>query len=508
MLYTNYFIEALRNRVPGDILLFEGNTYITAGELLNTACSLALGLQNKGVKKGDKIVIAVKPGIEFLQVIYANMMLGNIISIIDPEMGRDNYNAKFNQFSPDHAFVDSRLLFLNEHPLLKFLVLKFKKSVPAFPRKNNCSLFTTGRWLPIVKLHTHIKSLIKNLQPEILFEEINEKSDFLLTYTSGTVSEPKAVVHSYFSITNSIKHLVNLLQNNKDEIIATHLPHYALLGINARLKVHLWDNHAKPSDKIRYISESKITTWLGPPSDFVACIQHLQKSAENFPGCLKNIYLGSAPVYASFLSRLIPLAPHIKITCLYGMTENLLVSYQDAREKLNYTQEGDLVGQAFAAVNITIEEDGEVCVQSNQQYTQYWQLNKPGIVHYTGDIGRMDSEGRLVLLGRKKDMMIRGNFNIYPGLYEPTINKIEGIKEAIMVGIYNNEKADEEIILVIDSDTKMNANHIMKQLISGKYSIDKKAIPDRIVFMKIPHSGRQNKVDRTLLIKQLNALLT
>ncbi|HRN56002.1 MAG TPA: class I adenylate-forming enzyme family protein [Agriterribacter sp.] len=506
MLYTNYFIEALKSRGQADILLFENNRSVTAGQLLYAACSLATGLLQQGVKKGDKVVIVVKPGITFLQIIYASMMLGNIISIIDPEMGRDNYAAKFNQFSPDHAFVDGRLLLLNEHPVLKFLVLRFKNALPNFPHNSKCKLFTTGKWLPVLKQHTRVSALIKKIKSQTHFEEMNEESDFLVTYTSGTVSEPKAVVHSYRGITNSIKHLVQMLHSNKDEIIATHLPHYALLGINAGIKVHIWNNLMKPAEKIRYIIENKITTLLGPPSDFVPCIAYLKRNSNHFPDCIRNIYLGSAPVYSSFLSRLIPLADGIKITCLYGMTENLLVTFQDGREKLDYTPNGDLVGRAFPNVTITIEKDGEVCIYSNQLYTHYWQQNQSGGIHYTGDIGSMDDTGRLILSGRKKDMVIRGNFNIYPGLYEPTINKIKGVKEAVMIGVYNIEKADEEIVLVIDSEIKMNSSAIMRQLSSGKYSIDKAAIPDKIVFMKIPHSGRQNKVNRTLLANQLNGL--
>jgi acyl-CoA synthetase (AMP-forming)/AMP-acid ligase II len=121
----------------------------------------------------------------------------------------------------------------------------------------------------------------------------------------------------------------------------------------------------------------------------------------------------------------------------------------------------------------------------------------------TGDIGKIDDLGRLILLGRKKDMIIRGNFNVYPGLYEPTIHQIEGVKEAVMVGIYNDEKADEEIVLVIDGEEKLTVQHVMKQLTSGKFSIDKEALPDRIVFRPLPHSGRQAKIDRKQLVQQL-----
>jgi acyl-CoA synthetase (AMP-forming)/AMP-acid ligase II len=504
MHYTNYFIDALKNSDQSDPILFENNQSITTGELLNSAYHLATGLKESGVKKGDKVVLVVKPGIEFLQIIYANMMIGTIVSIIDPEMGRENYLAKLKQFATHHAFVDSKLVLLNEHPILKFIVLKLNKSVPSFPRIKNCTLFTTGQFLPIFQKHKRISTLIKNTPNQFLFEQIDQHEDFLVTYTSGTISEPKGVIHSYYSLSNSIKHLAEMLQTNKDEIIATHLPHYALLGINAGIKVYLWDNQMNSAQKIEFISKRNITTLFGPPSDMVPIIQYLRCTNSIFPACVRNIYLGSAPVYSSFLSTLLPIAEHVKITCLYGMTENLMVAVQDGREKLDISVEGDLVGTPFPNVSIDIAEDGEICIQSDQLFSGYWQLQNTSELHHTGDLGKIDDRGRLILLGRKKDMIIRGNFNIYPGLYEPTISKIKGVTEAVLIGIYNSDQADEEVILVIDGEKGLKSDDVMRQLVVGKLSIDKEAFPDKIVFMKIPHSGRQNKVDRNRLIKMLN----
>ncbi len=506
MLYTNYFIEALKRYLPSDVILFEGKQSITAEQLLNSAQQLALSLSENGVNKGDRAIIVVKPGIEFLQVMYANMMLGTIIAIIDPEMGRENYLAKLKQFSPNHAFVDSKLVFLNEHPLLKYAVLKWNKSLPSFPRIKNCQLFTTGTKLLLFQKHKHLSALIKNTPRSFKVEMIKEEEEFLITYTSGTLSEPKGVVHTYLGISNSIKHLTTILQNNKDEIIATHLPHYALLGINAGIKVHLWNNGMSAREKIEFLVKENITTLFGPPSDFIPLIEYLKQQHTIFPKSLKNIYLGSAPIYNSFLSMLVPLAEQVKITCFYGMTENLMVTFQDGNSKMLEEIEGDLVGIPFPNVDISFTEDGEICIYSDQMYSRYWEMEKIKSVHPTGDMGRMDEQGRLVLMGRKKDMIIRGNFNIYPGLYEPTIHKIKGVKEAVMIGLYSEKKADEEIILVIDSEKGMTSQEVMKKLTFGTYSIDKEALPDRIVFMNIPHSGRQNKVNRKLLTQHLIAL--
>lgn len=507
MVYTNYFIDILQKYTADQVLLIEGKQSVQAAELLQSSKQLACALHKKGIKHGDRVLLALKPSIEFLHIIYANMMLRTIVSIIDPEMGRDNYKAKLKQFNPHHAFVDSRLVLLSEHPILKYILLKLNKAIPSFPILKNVNIFTAGMRLPILQKHTPVKSLFKTIEEEIDFCKGNDDDEFLITYTSGTLSQPKGVVHSYSSLANSIRLLSDMLKNNGDTSIATHLPQFALLGISAGVQVYLWDHQLSAKAKLDFITRNSITCLFGPPSDYLPMVQYLIDVNEKFPKCLKNIYLGSAPVYSSFLSKLSACCEQVKVSCLYGMTENLMVAYVDANEKLTAAVEGDLVGNAFSNVKLTIESDGEIRVSSNQLFTRYFESERHNGSHLTGDLGKIDENGRLILHGRKKDMIIRGNFNVYPGLYEPTINKIDGIIEAVMIGLYNPKKADEEILLIIESEYPMKANDVLLKLKAGIHTIDKEALPDKIIFMKLPRSGRQNKVNRKELSEHVKKLL-
>ena len=500
-------IPILQQYPTEKVLLVEKGKSITAGELLQTAQRLAHALQQQDIKKGDRVVIAVQPSVDFLHIIYANMLLRTVVAIIDPEMGQENYRAKLQQFDPQHAFVDSRLLLLNEHPLLKWIALKVKKTLPSFPKLYDCQFFTVGYRLPIFQKYYHIKKL---LQPTTsLFpikKEENEDEDFLITYTSGTLSQPKGVVHTYRSLANSLSLLGELLKKNKDQTIATHLPHFALLGLNAGVKVFLWDNEWLPIQKLNFIGQNNITTLFGPPSDFLPIIQYLKKAKKTFPDCLQHIFLGSAPIYDAFLKELLSLSDTLQVTCLYGMTENLMVAYHDGREKVASYSEGDLVGTPFAGVQIQIADDHEIMLYSPQLYSRYWQQRPMEGFHPTGDLGKWDNEGRLVLIGRKKEMIIRGNFNLYPALYEPTIYRIKGVVAAAIVGIYRSEKADEEVILAIESTIAYTEKELLQLLRVGQYSIDKEALPDRIVLMKIPRAGRQNKINRQAIIDYLKRI--
>lgn len=509
MFYTNSFIENLKQWPEDKVVLVDNNKSITAGELIRDSIAMASRLMDNGVKEGDRVVLVLRPGPDFLKIMYTNMIIRTVVSIIDPEMGRENYEAKFKQFNPQHAFVDSRLVLLNEHPILRYILRKLKPSMPFFPKTKYCTIFTLGRKLPILKKHLHLSTAFttsSNLNPNL--KKAEPKDDFLVTYTSGTLAEPKGVVHSYESLGETMKLLSDLLGKGENERIATHLPHFMLLGVNAGRLVYIWNNELSPKEKLDFIEKNRITTIFGPPSDFIPMMHFLSNRSKSFPACVKNLYFGSAPVHAAFLSRLAKVCNNVQFTCLYGMTENLMVCVQDGHEKINYKGKGDLVGKPFDGVRLEIQEDAEVGVSSKQKFKNYWHKNPDTEIHLSGDLGEIDSEGRLALIGRKKDMLIRGNFNIYPGLYEPTINKIPGITEAVLIGVYNDQLADEVVCLVIEAEKHFKIEEVMKLLKSGSYSIDKDALPDKIIFRPLPRLGRQNKVDRKKLriqlLKELN----
>lgn len=502
-LQSNSFIEILKNSAREKTMLVENGRSISAGELMDDSISIALKLISKGVCQGDRVVIAYKPGAEFLKLIYANMFIRTVISIIDPEMGRDNYKAKLNQFNPQHVFVDSRLILLNEHPILKFLLTKIKPTLPIFPSTKNCQIFTLGKKLPILRKHVHLSKGSHSKTPYQIVANSQQQDEFLVIYTSGTLTEPKGVVHTYESLEATMTILTDLLNKGHDQTIATHLPHFMLLGINAGRVVYLWENELKPVEKLSFIEENQITTIFGPPSDFVPMMNHLLYEEKSVPNCVKNFYFGSAPVHAAFLEKFAKVSGGAELTCLYGMTENLMVCSQNGREKIQFKGNGDLVGKPFQGVEITIQTDGEICVKSNQKFKRYWHDETGELIHKSGDLGEWTNENMLSLIGRKKDMIIRGNFNIYPGLYEPTINKIPGVTEAVLIGVYDSKIADERVFLVIEAEQKLSKHEIMQLLKSGHYSIDKETLPDEIIFMPLLRFGRQNKVDRKKIKQHL-----
>lgn len=507
-------LQLLRERDPESPAIVQDGRVLRIGELLRDTEVLIVGFKQHGLNPGDTAVLAAMPDAGFVRIIYAALLFGLRLAVIDPEMGRDNYREKLHQLKPQWAFVDYRLLLLQEHPLIRWAYFQWAKKGIYFPRSPEIRLIATGSWMPILQKHLPFRKLMATgASQEVRKQDIDPNDsgrDFLITYTSGTTSVPKGVVHSVGAITASILQIADLIRGGHNRRIATHLPYFAIIGLNAGVEAHLWKYRMSADKQFEFIQQNEITTLFSPPCDYLPLIERCEQQGRLFPACLQHLFFGSAPVHRSFLERLIAVLPeHIQLTCLYGMTENLVVASVDGREKATLpTDKGDLLGRPAPGVEIQIAADGEIMVRSPQMYTRYLHLDDREAWHASGDLGFLDGAGRLVLTGRKKDMIIRRNFNLYPGLYEPTINRIPGVTECAFVGVFDPKKHDETVALFVETHQKISGKALRKQLRQGDFSIDQEAMPDLIIFDELPRSGRQRKVDKNALRARLKNDLT
>lgn len=505
MLHSNKFWNRLIQRDPEVVACWHKSKSYTCRYIKEKSILMASELRKLGFEKDDKVVMALEPGPEFIIALYAGMLLGGKIAIIDPHMGRVHYQAMLKQFEPQWAFMDSRLILLQEHPILRWLYLYFNKEGIYLPSNRKTKKIACGISLPILSHKVRFKTLIKPTREHVVWNEIDPNEECMIVYTSGTTGIPKAVVHTYASLTASLDLLSDLILSMQVKRIATHLPHFILLAIQSGLEAFIWSEKMNASARYKYLIEHNIDCLFGPPSEILALVKYCEHQKLSFPESVRHILLGSAPVYPSFLKRLKSIAPiDLQITCIYGMTENLIVSTISGAEKLAAKPElGDLVGTPVRDLEYQISEAGNLLIRSPQLCTRYFHEDKHMNWHDTGDRAII-SDGQIYLTGRSKNMIIHKNTNIYPELYEPSICQIEGVEDAALVGIYDESIEDERVILTIQTvKNDLNPYKIMKELQSGPHSIHRDALPDKILFMNIPRKGRQQKLDRESLKKEI-----
>jgi acyl-CoA synthetase (AMP-forming)/AMP-acid ligase II len=218
--------------------------------------------------------------------------------------------------------------------------------------------------------------------------------------------------------------------------------------------------------------------------------------APELPPSVRYVLLGAAPAPAPILRRAIAAAPSAEVLSVYAMTEILPVAIASAEEKLAHTASGpgDLLGAPLPGVGVRLAQDGELLLSGPNLCRGYLGAD-PLTELPTGDLARLDG-GRLVLMGRKKDMLIRGKFNLYPGLYEPSVAALPDVAEAAIVGVPDPQTGDEEVVLAVVGPPGIAAR--LHRTLPDV--IDHDALPDRIIVMdELPRAGRTRKLDRDRL---------
>ncbi|WP_412540815.1 class I adenylate-forming enzyme family protein [Longispora sp. K20-0274] len=268
----------------------------------------------------------------------------------------------------------------------------------------------------------------------------------LVVFTSGSTAAPKAVVHTRASLGAGLQLLATRCRIGPGDTVHTD---QLMLGLPALVAGAHWTmppyGFAPGADPARYAAGLRGATHaFCVPADLAVLLD----AGIRAPG-LRHLLIGGAPVLPPLLRRAREAFPGTEILAVYGMTEILPIAIATAGEKLSHPGPGDLIGAPLPGVRATIAPDGELLVSGPNLCRGY--LGEPPLAeHATGDLATLD-DGRLVLLGRKKDMIIRRKTNVYPGLYEPTISALPGVREAALVGM-PDEIGDERIVLAVVPD--------------------------------------------------------
>lgn len=354
--------------------------------------------------------------------------------------------------------------------------------------------FFINSWSFFAWKNKKIKKLFKENNAQIEYIEANENSESITIFTWGTTGNPKWVVHSLGSIYKMLEKIKIFIIDTK--IFYADMPHFLLLWLLTDAHIISGSYNIKPKKLQKILNKFQIDTYFCPPYKYNFFIEQSIKVSKS----LRNILLGSAPIYTWFLEKLLPLLDETQqVTCIYGMTEMLPIAYIDARKKVAMKTEGDVLWDMLWDINYRIVED-ELQVQGSHQMLHYLWCDTRSFIE-TWDLVNIQN-GKLVMIGRKKDMIIKKDYNIYPWLYEPIISKIPGVFACALVWIYDEKINDERIILFLEishSQEKFNRNYIINRLKSGEYSIDACALPDEIIFGMIPRIGRQEKIDKNKL---------
>ena len=501
-------LDRLARERPDDVALISPQSrQTTFAALNNAACAAATRLQEEGMRLGNAVVFSVRPSVEAIILILATVRAGGIIVAADPGMGAELFSARMAAVQPRFVMAESLLYALSASHLARRVLRSRHLELPQVARMAGCRFVRVGRWLPGTPRSIDAAHLMGPLPRRAPPVQQQADDPVFIIFTSGTTAEPRAVVHTARSIAAMLdaSHLVSGL--DADSIVLTDQLHSTLPALLAGARVVLPRIGAGTADMLNLLHRCRATHAFFVPSDLHWMVRYCEQHGRAFPDTLRQIVLGAAPVDRPLLTRLRPLLPAAtQVQSVYGLTEMAPVACVDMTEKLAWRGEGDLVGAPLAGSRVRIDESGELHVAGDRLCGRY--LGGESLMEAaTGDLARLDEAGRIVLLGRLKDMIIRGQHNIYPALYEGKIAEMPGVARCALIGVWDERLGDERVVLVLertaDETNPAQLRRRVERALRADALVDTLALPDEIVVMALPESGRTHKIDRKALRRKL-----
>ncbi|MFC6013792.1 class I adenylate-forming enzyme family protein [Nocardia lasii] len=493
-------LAAQADRIPdASALGAVGKRAFTYRELVDTVARVAHNLGEAGFEPGDRMLFSIRPSVSSVMLIFGTIAAGGTIVFVDPGVGPELFAQRVAMVEPRWAATES-LLYAVSGPLSRY----GRKKGLELPRFGALDVrhIHSGLWVPGTPLGSVPMRRFTGDAPDTSLPATDPDAEALIVFTSGTTADPKAVVHTRASLSAGLAAMGGRTSLAPGAFLHTE---QLMMGLPALMAGARWAMPRYPRlgthiDPVRFTRNLRSATHaFYTPADLAVALDHLEAESLPVPPHLRQVALGGAPVTSALLRRAQKSLPDTEFLAIYGMTEILPVAVATGAAKLAH--DGDLLGAPVRGVEARIAEDGEL-VLSGPNLCRGYLGAEPLTEIATGDLARWDGK-ELVLTGRKKDMMIRGKTNIYPGLYEPAIVALDGVREAVMVGL-PDEIGDERIVLAVVAepearDLVARLRELVPQI------IDTTAVPDDIVVVeRIPVSGRTNKPDRAALREMLS----
>jgi malonyl-CoA/methylmalonyl-CoA synthetase len=292
----------------------------------------------------------------------------------------------------------------------------------------------------------------------IVLDRVSSNDIALIGYTSGTTGAPKGAVLTHANLLAGAEALRRAWQWTADDRLVLCLPLFHMHGLGVGLHGTLLAGASavlqRGFDIDRVLTASRdATMFFGVPTMYERLVRHGDPSAmSNLRLCVS----GSAPLPAELHERFKALTGQ-RVLERYGMTETvMLVSnpYDGARR-------AGTVGLPLPGVELKLGDQDEIWVRGPNVFTQYWNKPEASAAAFTdgwfrtGDVGSLDEAGYLRIVGRTKELIISGGFNVYPREIEDVLRSHPGVRDAAVVGTPDPEWG-EIVTAYIESDDDLD----------------------------------------------------
>ncbi|MEU6777099.1 AMP-binding protein [Streptomyces sp. NPDC046759] len=420
---------------------------------------LAQALLASGVVKGDRVGIWAVNCPEWVLVQYATARIGAIMVNINPAYRTHEVEYVLNQAgilllfaSLSHKTSDYRAMV--EHVRGRC------------PELREVVYIGDPSW----------ETLLGRGTGDAPYEELSCDDPINIQYTSGTTGFPKGATLSHHNILNNGYFVGELIAYSEQDRICIPVPFYHCFGMvmgNLAATSHgacmvIPAPSFEPRTTLRAVQQERCTSLYGVPTMFIAELNLPDFATYDLTSLRTGIMAGS-PCPVEVMKRVVAEMHMAEVSICYGMTETSPVSLQTRRDD-DLEHRTGTVGRVLPHLEVKVVDPatgvtrprgaaGELCTRGYSVMLGYW--NEPektaeavdaGRWMHTGDLAVMREDGYVEIVGRIKDMIIRGGENIYPREIEEFLYAHPKIRDVQVVGVPHERYGEEVLACVIPHD--------------------------------------------------------
>ncbi|WCK52455.1 long-chain fatty acid--CoA ligase [Aneurinibacillus sp. Ricciae_BoGa-3] len=453
-----HFLERSAEDYPDYEAVVDGDRTLTYRELKTYTRRAAAHLHQLGFRKEDRIALILPNSMEYVIAYYTAQLLGGVVVQVNP------------------MYQKSELAFMFEDSQARWLIGHYdvKQRIDSIPYcKNMAKIYVEGGSF-IGEDGLGFSQLLAPIDRELTPTLVHPKKDIaVLQYTGGTTGRSKGAMLTHFNIVANVYQsytTFNGVFKRPGERVLSISPFFHVYGMNNCMNLSIFGastiicmrrfevNHA-----IDLIKKYQPTFFPGVPTMYIGLLHHPEAAQAGLES-IKVCNSGSAPMPVELMKEFEAKTGAV-IMEGYGLSEASPVTHRNPIGGVRKpgtigiplpNTDSKIVDLDTGTIELEKGEPGELIVKGPQVMKGYWRRPEETASAlrdgwlYTGDIATMDEDGYFTIVGRKKELIISGGYNIYPNEVEEILYQHPDVKEVCAFGVpdtYRGEAVKAAVVL-------------------------------------------------------------
>ena len=497
----------------------------TYKEFVETVNEAARAFMAIGVKRGDRVGIWSPNRYEWTVTQFATAKVGAILVNINPAYGVHELQYALNLAGITTLVTADSFKASNYREMIYELAPELKRSSPGKLKADHVPELRAvinvhedkhdgmWTWAEFVGFASDVsQEELDKVQGQLQFDDpIN------IQFTSGTTGAPKGATLTHYNIVNNARFVTGRIHLAEGDRLCIPVPLYhcfgmvmGVLGSVAQGATMVFPGEGfDAAETLDAIEAERCVGAYGVPTMFVAMLDEQAKSPRDLSSLRTGVMAG-APCPVDVMKQVNNKMNMNEVTICYGMTEtgmNTSNPYDGERRAgtVGFALPGTEVRVMTAeGIECAPGEIGELQVCGQNVFSGYWRMPEKTAEEFaeggwfkTGDVSMIDADGYVHLVGRAKDLIISGGFNVYPKEIEGLIDDMPEVLESAIVGVPHRDFGEAGVaVVVLNRQASLDEATLIGRL---KEAIANYKVPKHVAFVESLPRNTMGKVQKNLL---------